>query len=376
MPSPDTTQFYDLRINDKDPQDVFDVAVDQMKQVLPEWVPRETNTEVILLEALALQAAELIFVVNRLPDGIVEVLLKLFGLERSNGSPPVASLNFHMVNNAGYTIPAGTMTRLSLPGDVEPITFTTDTDLVVPPGDTIGTVTATGDRFTTEANGVAASTVLELLDSFIAIDYVDTSAVIGGGNDPETDETFFTRGTTRLSRLNDTLVVPSHFASAALEQAYVVRALAIDNWDGTGSTPGTVAGHITVAIYGDGRYNTTGEKNALLALLEAASLAQLAVHVVDPNLNTINVTTQVKGLPGYDTGTIVANLTDALQEYLSPATWDWGNTVRFTELVTLINNAEGVDYIITMTTPTTDTVMTGNAPLAVAGTLNITVVEA
>lgn len=376
MPSPDTTAYYDLRIMDLDPQDVFENAIDTLKQVLPEWVPRETNTEVFLMEALAQMVAEGIFSLNRLPDGIVEVLLRLFGITRSNGQAPIAQVEFHMTNTAGYTVPAGTSVRLELPGDVEPIIFTTDVDLTIASGDLAGVVNATGDRFTADANGVAAGTVMELLDSIIAVDYVVLDEPLSGGQEPEDDEAFFTRGMTRLSRLNDTLVLPRHFVAASLEQPYVVRALAIDNWDGTGATPGTVAGHITVAVYSDGRLNTLAEKNALLAILSTASLAQLQVHVVDPNINAIDVTVQVKGLAGYDTATIIDNVTAALQEYLSPATWAWGNTVRYTELVTLINNAEGVDYIITMTTPTTDTVMTGNAPLASADDIVVTVVEA
>lgn len=376
MPSPDVTPYFDLRINDKDPQDIFDVAVDDLKQVLPEWVPRETNTEVMLLEAIGMQVAENIFAINRLPDGIVEVLLQLFGIVRSNGVPPVASVTFHMINNVGYTIPAGTALRLELPGDVEPIIFTTDMDLTIPALSTTGTVTATGNRYTTDANGVVAATVLEMLDSIIAVDFADLAADITSGVDPEDDASYFDRAMVRLSRLNDTLVLPRHFAARALEQPYVGRAIAIDNWDGTGATPGTVAGHITVAVYGPNRFNTTGEKNALLAILDAESLAQLGVHVVDPNLNTQNVTVSVQGLAGYDTATIVSNLTADLQSYLSPMTWAGGSVIRQTEIITLINNSEGVDYIISLTTPGSDVTMTGNAPLPVAGTINITVTEA
>jgi uncharacterized phage protein gp47/JayE len=376
MASPDTTQYYDLRIEDKDPQDVFDNAIADLKTKLPDWIPRETNIEVMLLEAMSLMVAENIFAINRLPDGVVEVLLRLFGIERSNGTPPLATFEFHMTNDAGYTIPAGTSLRLALPGDLEPIIFVTDTELTIAAGQTSGAVAATGDRFTTEANGVTIDTVVELLDSIIAVDYVDTASVITGGNDPEDDEAFFTRGMTRLSRLNDTLVLPRHFVSAALEQPNIKRAIAIDNWDGTVAAPGTVAGHITVAVYGPDRLNTSGEKSDLLAILEESSLSSLAVHVVDPNINQIDVTVQVQGLAGYDAGTIVANVTAALEEYLSPMTWAWGGTVRYTELVTLISNCEGVDYIITMTTPSANVTMTGNAPLASADDINVTVVEA
>lgn len=376
MSSPDVTQFFDLRVNDKDPQDVFNVAIDSLKQVLPDWVPRETNTEVLLLESMATQIAELIFAINRLPDGVVEVLLQLFGIVRSNGVAPTASVTFHMINTAGYTIAAGTTLRLNLPGDVEPIIFTTDVELIITAGNSTGVVSATGDRFTTDANGVASATVLDLIDSILAVDFVDLAADITSGVDPEDDTTYFNRAMTRLTRLNDTLVLPRHFSARALEQSYIGRAIAIDNWDGTGATPGTVAGHITVAVYGPNRSSTSGEKSTLLAILEDESLAQLAVHVVDPDINSVNVTVQVLGLPGYDTATIVAALTADLSSYLSPMTWNGGGTIYYTEIVTLISNATGVDRIITLTTPNANVVMTGNAPLPNVGTLTITVTEA
>src|SRR6185369_1741748 len=251
MANPDIRPFVDLRIYDKDPVDVFENAKMLLMTSLPDWVPRESNVEVLLLEALALQVAEGIFAINRLPGAITEILLKLFNIDRSIGTPPIVDLRFTMVGTTGYTIPAGTQARATLPGDLEPIIFTTNIELVISPGNSFGIVAATGDRYTADANGLATNTVFDLLDALIAVETVKTETVVAGGTDPETDDEYFSRSVARFGRLSDALVLPSHFEIASLEQPYVKRAKAIDNWDGTGATPGTVAGHITVAVYGD-----------------------------------------------------------------------------------------------------------------------------
>lgn len=371
--SPDVSQYVDLTVYDKDPQDIFASAVAALQVVLPEWVPRESNIEVLLLEALALEVAESVFAINRLPGAVVEVLLKLYGVERSIGQPPVVTLRFTMVGTTGYTIPAGTQARVVLPGAADPVIFSTDTELVIAPGSSFGVVAATGDRHTSEANGIAATTTLELLDAMLYVEHVKTETVVSGGVDPDTDQDYFTRATDRFSRLSDALVLPRHFEIAALENPYVKRAKALDNWDGSGGAPGDDPGHITVAVYGDGANLSAGQKTDLLNTLEASALANLAVHLIDPTINSQNVTATVQALAGYDIAEVEAAIEQAIELYLDPLTWGWGTTLRLFELTTVINNVPGVDYIVSMTTPNANVSLSGHAPLVDAGTLSITV---
>jgi uncharacterized phage protein gp47/JayE len=371
--SPDTSHYVDLTIYDKDPQEIFDDSVAALQAELPEWVPRESNVEVLLLEALSLEVAEGVFAINRLPGAIVEVLLRLFGIERSIGTPPTVTLRFTMVGTTGYTIATGTQARVTLPGAADPVIFATDTELVIAPGSSFGDVAATGDRYTSEANGIAANTTLDLMDSLLYVEHVKTQDTIVGGTDPDDDHSYFTRAIDRFSRLSDALVLPSHFTIAALEHSFVFRATSIDNWDGVSGTPGLDGGHITVAVYGDGAVLSAPQKTELLTNLEESALANLVVHLVDPTINTQAVTTTVKALQGFDITEIQTAIEDAINGYLSPMTWEWGTTLRLFELTTLINNVEGVDYIVTQTTPNADVVLTGVAPLVDAGTLTITV---
>lgn len=373
MPSPDITPYLDLSLQDADAQVIYEIGLQQLQSNLPDWVPREGNIENLLLEAFALQVSQTVFAINRLPGGITEVVLKLFGIERDTGTPPVVNLTFGMAGTIGYTIPEGTAVRLVIPGGLAPIIFTTDGELVISPGGDIGTITATGDRFTDDANNIVADTPVELLDAITYVETVVIDSVATPGSEPESDEVYFTRATARFGRLSDTLVLPRHFTAYALEQPNVYRAFTIDNWDSVGGSPGDDPGHVTVAVYGQGSALSGGEKTALESAMEAACLANLDVHVIDPTITAVNVTVTVRALPRYDSDIVEANVIAALNDYLNPATWGWGGTVRLYELVTLINNVAGVDYIESFTTPNADVALTGNAPLADAGTLTVTV---
>jgi uncharacterized phage protein gp47/JayE len=332
----------------------------------------------MLLEALAQEVAELIFAANRIPDAVVETMLKLYGIERDPGAPPTVTLQFFMSATTGYTIPAGTTVRLDLEGGLEPIVFTTDIELTIPIGVSTGTVPATGDRFTDEANGVVIGSPVELLDSIVSVDQVQTYDLVTGGAGPEEDADYFERGVQRFARLTDTLVLPSHFVSAALEETYVERAFVLDNYnpanDPDNNGPiGSDSGHVTIAVYGDNATVSAPNKTALEAKMEASALANLDVHIVDPTITTVPINVTVQRVAGYDSATVQENITAALDAYLDPMTWAWGGTVRLYELVEVINSAEGVDYIVSFTSPTTDTALAGVAPLADLGAVAITV---
>lgn len=475
--SPDFTQYINLRFFDLDPQDVYEAAETTLRSRLPEWQPREGNTEVLLLESMALEVAEAIFAANRLPDAIMEALLRLYGIERDLGATPTATLRFHISGTTGATIPLGTSVRLDLPGGLDPLVFSTDAELVIPPGATTGDVTATGNRLTADANGVVAGTNAEVLDAITVVDYVTLATDVANGRNAEEDPDYLERGVQRLARLTDTLVLPRHFVQAALEEPYIERAHALDNYNGatlsapttvsttTETTGGTLAvgtytyrvtavnangetlastpasvtttgttstvtvswsavsagyadpvtnyrvygrtggseqrlaevaagtlswtdtgsvtpsgalptantthnptteeapGHITVAVYGEGAVVSDLDKTALRAIFTDKQAGNLVSHVIDPKITLIPVTVTVRALPDYIATDVINNVRTKLEEYLDPGTWQWHNTVRRFELVQEISNAEGVDYIETLTTPAADTTLTGVANL-------------
>ena len=133
MPNPDITQYTNLVIYDKDPQDIVDAALVVLQARLPEWTPSETNIELALLEAMALEVAETIYTINRLPEVMVETLLALYEIERDQGVAPSVTIEFTMADNAGYTIDEGTEVSISISAS-ENLSFFTDSDLIIVPG--------------------------------------------------------------------------------------------------------------------------------------------------------------------------------------------------------------------------------------------------
>ena len=351
-----------------------------LQTVLPEWIPREGNIEVLLLENLALEVAESIFAINRLPSTITEILLSLLDIERDSGAAPVADIRFEMGISTGTTIPAGVTAVLELDSGLEPIIFTTDSELIIPPGASSGVISATGDRFTSDANETPAETLLELQDSIASVNYVKLNTIVSGGRDPEDDIDYLTRGVQRLQRLTTTLLLPRHFEAAALEYTFVKRAKALDNYNSVADVAhdgpvGNDPGYIAVALYGDNENVSTENKTTVLDFFEANAMSNLVITIIDPTITNVNVTAQIRIDPDALASDVIDAVEDALSELLDPMTWPWTDVVRKNEIISVITNVPGVDFLDTLTAPATDITLPGVANLAKAGTLNITVLS-
>lgn len=371
MASIDVSGYVDLAPYDREVADLIDRALLDAGAKLPGWVPREGNTEVVLIEALALEVAEIIYAANRIPGAVTEVLARLFGVERSEGVVPTTTITVTLTDLAGHEIPIGTTFRLPQGGSSPDLLFSLDAGVVVPAGSNVAAGrAATGDRATDEANATAAGTAVELIDPVSFIDSAVLATQVAGGVSPEGPVEFLGRAVQRFSRLNETLVLPAHFTAAALEEVGVFRATTIDNWNINASA----SGHVTVAVVGQGgAMLTAAAKTTLEDRLESLALANLDVHVVDPTITAVAITTTVMRLATYTSAVVGANVAAALDAYLSPDTWPWAGTVRYNELIALLDGVEGVNYVVNLTAPAGDVVLAGSAPLADLGALAVTV---
>lgn len=124
-------------------------------------------------------------------------------------------------------------------------------------------------------------------------------------------------------------------------------------------------------------------KAQLDALLQADREVNFDVQVVDPTYTTVNVTYSVQSVPNVDKVALKATIDAAITDYLSPANWGqpdyvgdervWvlSRIVRTNELVQLVSNIDGVDYVISMSPSVTT--LSGDAPLTRPGTMTGTV---
>ncbi|NUT90854.1 MAG: hypothetical protein HOY78_02375 [Saccharothrix sp.] len=375
-PPPDLSNYVDLRLFDVTDQEVVETGLAMAQANLPGWVPREGETEVVIMESLALEIAEAIVAINRLPGAVVAALLLLAGVDRDYGAAPIASATFTLGDTLGHTVPGGT--RLYLPlDDGSTVTFLVEPPgLVVAPGASTGTVSIIADINTGRANGLPAGTTLLAADMVPFIEGVELATAVADGRDPETDEQWRDRGVQRLARLSDALVLPRHFEAAALERPEVERAVAIDLYDpGQVGDPGDHPGHVTVAVLGEnGATLSTEAKDDIEQALEAAAVAILDVHVVDVTVDTVPVATQIHLLPGYVQSVVTEAVQDAIAAYIDPLTWAWGAVIRINELIALIDRVPGVDYVITVTIDGsgTDYTITGASTLPKAGVVTVT----
>jgi hypothetical protein len=380
VPSPDVRGYLDLTLDDRGPIDLLRTAVLNYASWLPDVTLQEGHTESVLLESFAILVSEQILRINRLPSGMSELLLRLFGLERSIGAVPRATLRF--TSNGVWRVesPAGVRARLELPGGLEPVVFATSEALVIPAnpgGPTYADVPATGDRYTSEANGIAAGTTLVALDAIAGVDAITLATPTSQGADPEDGAAFLDRGMALLRMLSSVLVRPDQFTARVVLDPRYPRAYTVDNYDpGQAGAPGDHPGHVTVAVLGlDGALVPPGEREALASSLEEDAQANLDVHVIDPTITDVDVAATVRARPGYSDEQVEANVTSAIASLLDPLVWPFESTVYRLAVVGAADDAEGIARVeqVLLDGNESDVTLPGVAPLARLGATTITI---
>lgn len=374
MPSPDVVSYVGLELLDVDAQQLLDTALANAALSFPDWTPREGNTEVVLLEEFAAMVEDVVYALNQLPNGLAEVLLRLFGLQRDQGAPPYAEVRFTMSGASGYTVDQGVTVRLDMGADAEPIDFTTDTDLVIPEGQTTGTILASASEATVLANGRTGT--LELLDAVTDVEAVALNSPVAGGRVAEDGAAFLDRGAPMLARLTNTLVRPADVEAYLAERTDVTRIRVLDLYNPATPSipPGNAPGYVTAAVSaGAGTTLTDAAKDLIAADLRNKMHAGLIVNVVDADVAVLDVSATVLRFATATDAEVAAAVEAAVRAYLDPDTWAWDKTIRVNELIARIDAAAGVDAVLAVTAPDGDVILNGYAPLAKAGTVTVTV---
>jgi uncharacterized phage protein gp47/JayE len=376
-PPADLGAYVDLRIFDVPSQDLVDAMITMYGILNPGWVAREGNTEILIMETIALGIAENVATINRLPGAVVEAVLHLAGVDKDFGAPAQATATLNLADGLGYSIPTGT--KFYLPLATGTVVFLSQApDVQIAPGNTSATVNLISQINTAAANGVASGTRLVLADQLTMVQTVALSSTVAGGRDPETDAQWRDRGVARLKRLSDALVVPRQFVAAVDEDVRIGRVMGIDLWDGSVSSPGAVGsnpGHITLAVLDPtGLPLSTPDLLDIQTTIQAKAAAMLLVHVVNATLDTINVVATIRTAAGYLPATVAASVVAAVRDYVNPITWVAGGVLRHNEFVSVIDQVPGVDYVATVTLNTSSGDITASTPKALpqAGTVTVT----
>lgn len=376
MASPDITPYVDLTLYDADAQSLTDAALAWIAAKFPDFSPRESDTAVVVIEALALEVEAAVFAINRVPGAVLQALLRLYGVEPDPGTPATATVTVTAADTTGHTVPTGTRFLLDPNDGTDPVILATVADLTIAPGTSSGAVAVVADGDPrVDLNGTPAGTPVEVLDAVAFIDTATLASALAGGSDPEEDTDYLTRAAARLQRLVTTLVRPDHFTAAAAEQTYVARAFTVDTYDPTQNPPTGRSGHVTVVVAGpDGAPLAATDKTALELTLEEQALAVLDVHIADATTTTVNITATVRRDLGADPADVDAAVRDALTGYLNPATWPFASTVYRNDLIGLLSKVDGVARVVSVDAPAADVALPGVGPLAKLGAVNLTVI--
>jgi uncharacterized phage protein gp47/JayE len=353
--------------DDRDPQATFDEMLAAVQAALPTWDARNGSLEVVLLEAFAVGAADIIYALNRLPGRIEEDILALYDVARYAGAVATGSAVITLDESRTVTISEGT--RLGIPdGDIV-LEVTADTTAT---GATI-TVPVQATEPSATPNALAANAPLDVIDSIPYAISVALSGTMTGGADPETDDTYLARAATRLARVTSSLVVADHFVAYALESPVIRRAKAYDLWDGVGANTESDLGYVTVAVYGIGAQVDADVRATLETDMTTRSAAMMTPVVIEADITTVDIAATIAVLAGYSSTAVRDACEAALRAFVNPATWEWDDDVRPNDLIAVLSAVEGVDYVDSITDPAGVTPISAPAGLAEAGTVTITV---
>lgn len=205
MPSPDFSDYIDLTINDLQPGDIYDAAVEYARTALPEFAPRSGTVEDAVLQATSYVAAETVGAINRLPDGLMEGVLRFMDILRNEATFGSASIEFTL-STAGETVPAGTIAIYeTTDGDVRvQYPFELSEDITADAGETTVVGIATSQVAGILPTIISGTTMILAQPSAIVI-AAETTGSITQGARPETQTEYFARATSKLESLSAVL---------------------------------------------------------------------------------------------------------------------------------------------------------------------------
>lgn len=337
----------------------------------------------VIRDAWAQASSELGYQVNETDSAIFRYFGPLAGIEPNDPVSATGTTTWTMVDSASYEIPAGT-----------------ELDGVGTDGETVGlatidTTTISGGSGTIEVQvvepGEAGNDITGELTQVNAINGVVTvelDAATSGGSDGEADEDYEIRLSEILQLQSPSPILPDDFAIFVRTQIpEIYSATAIDLYDAEHDLENVERCCTTAVKDVDGEELSTEIMDEAQALLEAALMVNFLAFVIAPTYTTIDVNFTVTSLSDFDDDDVQSRAVSAVEEMLSPANFGvpnggdpqvWVNTtvVRRYEIITALNNVEGVDYVGEVwiakegdTVGLLDIDLDGVAPLTRAGTV-------
>lgn len=360
MSSPDFSQYVDLTLYDVEPQDVYSAALTYAQTALPEFIPVIGTVEDAVLQATSYMTYILAAGINRIPNGVMEGIIKLMGFSRNEATFATGSALFTLSVNTGTTIPEGTIIAYTTTIDNEVVaySFATTTDTIVPSGsDTVSiAIEATEEG---QYPTLLDTQQMILISSVPTILEVSLDADIVNGINSETDAQYFDRAAQFLSSINTSLATKRQLVNYIAANYPTVNISAVyDTTNSAGNllfATAAAPGYVTIAVaQSDGTALGSTIKNALQADVAGKAIAGLNVGVIDITTFSCSIAVSIAVVSGYTPATVQASVADAVESYISPLGWDQEQTINPNKIVALIAVLPGVGYVssVTLTIPT------------------------
>lgn len=384
------TEFITVPI-ETDPDELSQIAFDYIETNFPGWQPNPGNLDTIFIEAVARIIAEGRDVASDVPLAIFRYYgASIAGIPPVDAAPATVTSTWTVIDTAGYTIPEGTLVGIPATGD-ELIPFAVQSDVIIGPsfsstgvGEVVLVQVLDIDQGGSEANGLSSTP--ELIDILAFVSTITLVGSTSGGLDAESDTDYLNRLASELQLLTPRPILPRDFEVLAREVDGVGRALAIDGYNPGDMTYGNER-MIALALVDDvGADVSAGVSTAVEDSLEAQREVNFVVNAIDPTRTAIAVVFTAVSYRDFDPAVVELAAEAAVADYLDPANWGkpkfgdqqlWIDTtkVRMSEIFTVINNTEGLDYVTSMTinAGTIDITMSGVAPMPTPGAISGTV---
>jgi hypothetical protein len=343
------------------PQQMLEEWAAEMEALIEGWNPALAEYETIQAQAIIYR---LIFPLLQLAANVDAAIFNQWGRQIVNVTPQDATRatvnsTWTMKDAAGYTITAGTQVDIARSGD-ERIGFLVVSDVVVPPGKEAtepGEVVLEAVEPGLDGNGLEGEGIL--ID---ALFFVTDIAIVGassGGADAEDPAAYLGRLALTMQTYIEGVVIARDVEIVAQNVPGIGRALAIDNYNAE-TEEDEQEKTTTVAVTDDeGEPATAEAKAALEAVLAAKREVNYLFFVIDATYSSLDVEGAIVPMQGFDKAEVAANVAAAIADAFSQKragqqppgdtdSWVKVDTLRYQDLVTVVNNAEGVDHYTTL----------------------------
>lgn len=392
------------------PEALVELAIERMQAQYPHWNPNPASPEYRKFLSFAAICTEILILAFNVPEAIIQFVgAVVYQTPINPATYARATATVTANDTAGHTIQQGTIFTITPEGSVG-VAFEAVNEVVIPPGEeatSVGAVELQALEAGAESN-VAGAHSAESLENFAWIKGVVTGEATGGEEEETMPE--YTRRILELAKLiTPRPILPEDFANFVrllTKKEKVLRAVAVDgleletegghtkvNGSGEGTQLGT-GKERCVAVFAmnkNGEHLSTAAREEAEKLVFEARETSFKFFLAGPTSNTINVVIEGKTWKGWAPSVVESALLVALQEFINPIKWGgptrgdesngtgWVNrkTLRYQDLVTLVNNVEGFNFYTKLeaNAGTVDIALTGLAPVVKLGTHTITLVE-